>query len=357
MRVLFDEQIFLFQKRGGISRYFTELIRTFLKEPGLDVEPVITFNKSSNEILLSLSKELDLGITSISSPKTLQIAQAIRANSLRFPKVDVLHHTFYSKTFWHSGYRGPRTSTHYDMIPETFHHTRFGVNPHLSKRWYFDNVNHIFSISESARKDLQQIWPEIVTPISTTHLGKPEVPNQEFHRIQGYIIFIGVRGGYKDAESLFRAFARLPEQLRGKLEFLGGDKFTESEMDLIDNLGIQNHTSQRNVTDLELAEAYGKAHLFVFPSHYEGFGLPALEALQFGCRSVLANTPALKEVAENCADYFAPGNVDELADALLIALSASPHDNPYLDSGLARAGSFSWLRTARETAKVYQSLV
>jgi glycosyltransferase involved in cell wall biosynthesis len=95
----------------------------------------------------------------------------------------------------------------------------------------------------------------------------------------------------------------------------------------------------------------------VFPSHYEGFGLPALEALQFGCRSILANTPALKEVAQNSADYFTPGNVDELSDALFIALSDSPHENPYLDSGLARAGNFSWLQTAKETAKVYHSLV
>jgi glycosyltransferase involved in cell wall biosynthesis len=357
MRILFDEQIFLFQKRGGISRYFTELIRIFTQQPELNIEPILNFNKTSNESLLALSKELDLGISRNSKPKPIQIAQAIASNTLRFPKVDLLHHTFYSKTFWHAGYKGPRTSTHYDMIPETFHETRLGINPHLSKHWYFNNVNHIFSISESAKQDLLRIWPDVNTPISTTHLGKPEVMKQDFQRIQGYIIFIGVREGYKDAESLLRAFARLPENLRGKLEFLGGDKFTESETDLIDNLGIENHTTQRNVTDIELAEAYSKAHLFVFPSRYEGFGLPALEALQFGCRSILANTPALKEVAQNSADYFTPGNVDELADALLITLSASPHDNPYLDSGLARAGSFSWLRTARETAKVYQSLV
>lgn len=357
MRILFDEQIFLLQKQGGISRYFTELFRTFLQVPEFNIEPILNFRKTSNESLLALSSEVDLGISRISTPKTVQIAKAIASNALRFPKVDLLHHTFYSKTFWHSGYKGPRASTHYDMIPETFHQTCLGINPHLSKHWYFNNVDHILSISESARQDLLRIWPDVNTPISTTHLGKPEGVKQEFQRIQGYIIFIGKREGYKDAESLFRAFARLPENLRGKLEFLGGDKFTESERDLIDNLGIQNYTTQRNVTDLELAEAYGKAHLFVFPSHYEGFGLPALEALQFGCRSILANTPALKEVAQNFADYFTPGNVDELSDALLIALSDGPHENPYLDSGLARAGNFSWLQTAKETAKVYHSLI
>lgn len=357
MRILFDEQIFLFQKRGGISRYFTELIRIFTQQPELNIEPILSFKTTSNESLLALSSELDLGISRISNRKPIQIAQAIASNALRFPKVDLLHHTFYSKTFWHSGYNGPRASTHYDMIPETFHQTRLGINPHLSKHWYFNNVNHILSISESAKQDLLRIWPDVITPISTTHLGRPEGVKQDFQRIQGYIIFIGVRAGYKDAESLLRAFAQLPEQLRGKLEFLGGDKFTESEQDLIDNLGIQNHTTQRNVSDSELAEAYGKAHLFVFPSHYEGFGLPALEALQFGCRSILANTPALIEVAGKSADYFTPGNVHSLANSLISALSDSAGSNPYLHSGLIRAGNFSWLKTAKETASVYQSLI
>jgi glycosyltransferase involved in cell wall biosynthesis len=357
MRIHFDEQIFLFQKRGGISRYFTELIRFFTQQPELNIEPILSFKTTSNESLLALSSELDLGISRISNPKPIQIAQAIASNALRFPKVDLLHHTFYSKAFWHSGYNGPRVSTHYDMIPEIFHQTRLGINPHLSKHWYFNNVNHILSISESAKQDLLRIWPDVITPISTTHLGRPEGVKQDFQRIQGYIIFVGVRAGYKDAESLFRAFARLPEQLRGKLEFLGGDKFTESEQDLIDNLGIQNHTTQRNVSDSELAEAYSKAHLFVFPSRYEGFGLPALEALKFGCRALLANTPALKEVAGNCADYFTPGDVNDLTKMIVGALSDDVDKNPHFDSGMKKVDHFSWFNTAKETARVYQSLI
>ena len=86
---------FLLQKRGGISRYFTELIRTFMQTPTLKVEPVLNFKSTANETLLSLSQELDLGITRISSAKPLQIVQSIATNTLRFPNVDLLHHTFY----------------------------------------------------------------------------------------------------------------------------------------------------------------------------------------------------------------------------------------------------------------------
>jgi len=357
MRVLFDEQIFLLQKRGGISRYFTELIRTFVMTPKLQIEPVLNFKETSNEILLSLSRELDLGIAKSSSPKPLQIIRSITSNAFRIPKVDLLHHTFYSKTYWHSAFNGPRISTHYDMIPERFQETRLGINFHLSKHWYYKNVDHIFSISHSAKQDLLDLWPDIKTPISITHLGKPDASKQEIQRKQGHIIFVGVRRGYKDAESLLRAFARLPEHLRIKLEFLGGDEFTESEKDLIRGLGLDKHAMQRNVTDLELSEAYCKAHLFIFPSRYEGFGLPTLEALQLGCRSILSDTPALREVAGTCADYFTPGNVDDLTNALLKALNEGVEQNPYLESGINRAMKFSWLETAQETAKVYHSLI
>jgi len=357
VHILFDEQVFLLQRRGGISRYFVELIRTFILNPDLQIEPVLNFDTTSNEFLLSLSLEFGLGINPSSSRKLTNIARSTKKNVFSFPKVDLVHHTFYSKIFWHSSFKGPRVTTHYDMIPETFHETRLGINPHLSKHWYFKNVNHIFSISQSAKHDLMRIWPDVDTPITVTHLGKRDVSKRNLQRVQGHIIFVGARSGYKDAETLIRAFGQLPQQLRIKLEFLGGDKFTEFEKDLIASLGIEKCTTQRNVTDLELVEAYSKAHLFVFPSHYEGFGLPALEALQLGCRSILANTPALKEIAGKCADYFEPGNVNQLTKLILDSLTDGVEFNPYVESGICRAGNFSWLATAKETASVYQTLI
>jgi glycosyltransferase involved in cell wall biosynthesis len=357
MQVLFDEQVFLLQKRGGISRYFTELIRCFIQYAELQVEPVLNFKHTSNENLLALSDELELGICRISAPRPLQVVRSITKNAIRIPKVDLIHHTFYSKTFWHSPFVGPRVTTHHDMIPEMFPGNRFFINPHLSKSWYYRNVDHIFSVSDSAKQDLIRFWPDVHTPISITHLGKPDMPKQKFEREQGYVIYVGARQGYKDAETLIRAFAQLPEYLKFKLEFLGGDEFSQVERDLIGSLNISKYVSQRNVTDLELFESYCKAHLFVFPSRYEGFGLPALEALQLGCRSVLSNTPALLEVARSCADYFTPGNVCELKNVLLSALSEGVEENPHLESGIIRANDFSWHLAAKDTAKVYHSLI
>jgi glycosyltransferase involved in cell wall biosynthesis len=355
MRVLFDEQVFLLQKRGGVSRYFVELIKVFKNTPSLGVEPILNFETTSNQFLLELAKELD--VSESHSPKFIELTGgAIRAN-FKNSNFDILHHTFYSKLFWQPRFKGTRLSTHYDMIPEIFHESRLGINPHLSKHWYFNNVNHILSISESARNDLNEIWPDVKTPISITHLGRPELQHKSLDRLKGYIIFVGARSGYKDAETMLRAFAKLPENLKVKLEFIGGGAFSESENAVIHSLGIGGFVSQRNVTDSELIDAYSKAHAFVFPSKYEGFGLPALESLQLGCRTILAKTPALIEVAGDCADYFNPGNSDELSALLSKVLSHSPSENPHLESGLNRASQFSWLETARKTAKIYESLL
>jgi glycosyltransferase involved in cell wall biosynthesis len=357
MRVLFDEQIFLLQKQGGISRYFVELIRAFVTTPNLGVDPILGFKTTTNELLLKLSKDLNLGITLSKSSKPINLARSGFAAGFDSPRVDLIHHTFYSKLFWRTRFKGPRISTHYDMIPELFGESKFGINPHLSKHWYYKNVDQIISISNSAKDDLKNIWPDIKTPRRVTHLGNPNKVSSVIPRNQGHVIYVGVRGGYKDAQTLLRAFAATPESLRTKLEFLGGGSFTQTELDLIDELGISNHVTQRDVTDDELETAYSSAHVFILSSKYEGFGLPVLEAMQFGCRAILSDVPALVEVAGDCADYFKAGDVPSLTRVMTSALTDQPDLNPYLESGLLRANEFSWAKTAKLTAAVYQALI
>lgn len=356
MRVLFDEQIFLFQKRGGISRYFVELIRVFATNPEIGIEPILACNTTSNDFLLDVSEGLGLGITSAQTSTAQRIVKSSIGTSFKSPKVDLIHHTFYSKLFWTPLFKGPRVCTHYDMIPEIFGESRFGINSHLSKLWYYKNVNEILSISNSAKTDLINIWPQVSTPISITHLGSPNKVLNKNSRIKGYVIYVGARGGYKDAITLLSAFATIPESLRTRLDFIGGGKFTETELKMIDELGISGQVSQRDLTDTELEGAYGSAHVFVCTSRYEGFGLPALEALNYGCRTILSDAPALVEVAADCADYFRVGDIANLSSVMTSALSDGPDSNPYLELGIRRAEQFSWMETAQLTANAYQTL-
>ena len=357
MRVSFDQQIFLLQKRGGVSRYFVELIREFSSNSSYGIEPILGFKSTSNEMLLALSNELGLGLKHDDRPKPLAIAMEAAANSIGNSRVDLIHHTFYSKLFWQARFSGPRVSTHYDMIPQLFDEKRFFINAHLSKHFYFENVNHILAISNSAKSDLRSIWPDIETPISVTHLATHEAPSSKVKRISGSVLFVGVRQGYKDAETLIRAFAKVPPHLRRFLRFIGGGPFTEIEKSLFAELGIADLVSQENLSDEELNLAYASSHIFVFPSRYEGFGLPVLEALQHGCRSLLARTDIFEEVAGEAAEYFSPGDENDLTLQLNRILSEDPHFNPKFESGMQRCQDFSWRMTAKRTSEIYQNLL
>ena len=243
------------------------------------------------------------------------------------------------------------------MIPELFKEKRFFINPHLSKHFYFKNVNHIMAISNSAKSDLCKVWPDIDTPISVTHLATHEAPIPKVKRISGSVLFVGVRQGYKDAETLIRAFAKVPQNLRSNLKFVGGGPFTETEKSLFAELGIAHQVAQENLSDEELALAYASSHIFVFPSRYEGFGLPVLEALQHGCRSLLARTEIFEEVAGKAAEYFSPGDETDLTLQLTRILSDDPDINPNVDAGIQKCQEFSWRITAKKTSEIYQKLL
>lgn len=357
MRVGFDEQIFLLQKRGGVSRYFVELIREFSSNSSCGIEPILGFKTTSNEMLFKLSNELGLGLKFDNRPKPLAIAIESASHSIQNMRVDLIHHTFYSKLYWQPRFRGPRVSTQYDMIPELFNEKRFLINPHLSKHFYFKNVNQIIAISNSAKSDLRKVWPDVVTPISVTHLATNERLTPKVTRISGNVLFVGVRQGYKDAETLIRAFAKVPPNLRSNLRFVGGGPFTEAEKSLFTELGIAHLVSQENLSDEELALAYKSSHIFVFPSRYEGFGLPVLEALQNSCRSLLARTEIFQEIAGDAAEYFSPGDETDLTVQLTRILSDDPDINPNVDAGIQKCKEFSWRFTAKKTSEIYQELL
>jgi glycosyltransferase involved in cell wall biosynthesis len=243
------------------------------------------------------------------------------------------------------------------MIPELFGQKRFFVNPHLSKHFYFKNVDQILAISNSAKRDLLNIWPDVDTQISITHLASQDMLLKHTQRERGSVLFVGVRNGYKDAETLIRAFASVPQNLRSNPRFVGGGPFTDSEKVLFAELGIAHLVSQADLSDADLSAAYSSAHVFVFPSKYEGFGLPVLEAFQHQCRLLLSDIEVFKEIAGDSGEYFSPGNELELTAQLIRILSEDPNVNPFGASGMHRAQEFTWSRTASLTAEIYKSLL
>jgi glycosyltransferase involved in cell wall biosynthesis len=174
---------------------------------------------------------------------------------------------------------------------------------------------------------------------------------------QPYLLYVGARHSYKNFPVVLEALAR---QRDGDLQLVvaGGGPFRAEETAMIERLRLtaRVHLLPR-VTDGQLALAYRGAVLFVYPSLYEGFGFPPLEAMDAGCPALVSRTSALPEICGDAAFYFDPTSVEELAE--LIARLR-------LDEGLrlskralgyAQVRKYTWAKAAASTLRAYRRAV
>jgi alpha-1,3-rhamnosyl/mannosyltransferase len=164
----------------------------------------------------------------------------------------------------------------------------------------------------------------------------------------------------KNVETLIEAFARLPRPVRDEHDLLLAGDFRRRDdlRDRVAALGIEKQVKFPGVvSDQELIELYQQAALLVFPSRYEGFGLPVLEAMACGCPVVCSNAASLPEVAGDAALLVPPDDVAGFTDAICRVLEDRATARMMRMRGLAQAAEFTWDRTARETVAVYEKVV
>lgn len=358
MRVALDEQIFTIQEYGGISRLFFELARQFESNPDLGVQVTPIQAAIINRYVLQDSElARTLQVTEAKGKYRALLKYLLRKNSRA--GVDIVHNTFYLP---HGliGYQGSkRIVTIHDMIPEMLPRTRRRLDFLTLKGKYIRDADHIICVSSATRGDLLRLYPNVQAPITVVHHGvdpifTPEVPKL-IDLPDHYILFVGNRGQYKDADVLMRAFAHFSVEFpETTLLFVGGGEFTSQERSLMKSLGISDRTQHRILPDAEMSSAYGNALFTVFPSRFEGFGLPALESMACGTPTILANATSLPEVGESAAEYFTPGNDSELLSVMLNLAHDNARRKELSALGITRAATFSWERCARETAEVYR---
>lgn len=357
LRVRFDDQIFTSQRHGGISRYFVELIRDFAESPELGVKPQLDWRWTRNAHALEAGLGGPLRLPGGSRGHTLRWAN--RWIKVRQPAADITHHTYYRPGYLSRGSAPPRVVTVYDMTPELFPDLFPRGNPHLDKREYVHQASLVLCISESTRRDLLRVYGSVDAPAIVTHLGvshrfTPGAPRPPGYPDR-YILFVGIRGGYKDFRVAVEAFAELAPTQRGTLLVaVGGGSFTADEEALIARWGLRDQVVQRNSSDEELPGVFGGAEAFVFPSRYEGFGLPTLEAMACGTPAVLADSSSHPEVGGEVALYFPPGDSGALSTQLMRLLSDEAFRRDLSRKGITHAGRFTWRRTAAATRDAYR---
>ena len=374
MRVLFDHQIFQNQRFGGISRYFFEL-QKHLTELQTDTE--ISIKYSDNAYIGTMqhlrplspfsSKRLGKspigtqGIKLLNAPVKLQRMAANKVHTikkLREGNFDVFHATYYDDYFLEHLGGKPYFITVYDLIHQIFPE-HFALDVQDKNLNLLQNAAAIFAISHSTKKDLMDFFSLPEEKIVVTHLASnltTKVLDTQFmaELPTDYILFVGNRNAYKNFYFFAEVFKQLSIQ-HPKLQLIcTGAKMNQAELDFLKNLGIDNKVHTEFVDDQKLAALYQNAKCFVFPSLYEGFGIPVLEAFENNCPVIASNTSSLPEIGGDAALYFHPKNFSDMYARIHQILSDDQLRESKIRTGLFQLSKFSWKKTAEETLKTYK---
>ncbi len=213
-------------------------------------------------------------------------------------------------------------------------------------------ANQIYITPQASRYSANYLSDKLIEQLKSTI---------EYHFSQPYLLFVGTLEPRKNIQALITAFNYLKDKykIEHKLVLIGqkGWKY-QPIFEAIDNSTWKHHIHQLDYLSNELvALFYSQADVFIYPSYYEGFGLPILEAMTLGAPVITSNSSSLPEVAADAALLINPYEPIELADAILKVISDSQLRQKLIQKGQERAKLFTWERTAKETLKAYRSIL
>jgi glycosyltransferase involved in cell wall biosynthesis len=185
--------------------------------------------------------------------------------------------------------------------------------------------------------------------------------NTPFKRLldDDYILFIGNRKKHKNLSNLILAFDKIKDKVNIKLVIAGSKDRQKDDVDiLVENLNLKKYIIEFiSPSDEEILSLYKYAKLFVFPSLFEGFGLPPLEALALGCPVVASNIPVLREILGEDIACFNPYDVDDMANKIYKAITDDYYREHLLTLGKERLKIFDKDKIINEYSYLFQSIV
>lgn len=230
----------------------------------------------------------------------------------------------------------------------------------------------IITVSEYSKKDILKFFPInpdkiFVTPLAADSIYRPLNRNickkyiSEQYNINGdFILYLGGFSARKNVSSLIKAYEKISNEINKniKLVICGAKK---DDIENLIKMKINSKTSENIIfTDFipneDLPKFYNACEVFVYPSLYEGFGLPPLEAMSCGSPVITSNTTSIPEVTDKSAILIDPMNIDMLSCKLYNLLVSDELRKDLSKKGLNRSIEFSWIRTAKKTLEVYENL-
>lgn len=354
---------------GGIGRYVEEMVINLLK---LD-------RKNEYFLIHTKNKKYNFkgNYTEITLPFFSTIPRKLITGTWYFEKIyknlnlDIIHDLGQISPFFTKS-KAKKILTVFDLTSVLFPE-KFSIYAKICTQFYpmiFKNTDKIITISKNSKKDIMNIYKIPEKQIIVTNLGVDkkfkkiknrkvlEDVKNKYDLPENFILFVGTIEPRKNLENLIRVFSKYRNK-EIKLVIVGkmGWKYkpffkTLKQLNLNKDIKLLGF-----VEDDDLPYLYNLAKVFVYPSFYEGFGLPVLEAMACGCPVITSNTSSLPEVIGNAGIMIDPKNLEnELIPAVEKILNSPTIRNELIEKGFVEAKKFSWIKTVKRTLNIYENV-
>lgn len=363
INVIYDHQIFWWQQHGGISRYFYELAKRVSSSAEFTASVIAPLHV--NQYLRDGGVNVS-GILVPPIPRTrrmMAIANRSAASILlKLFRPNLVHETFFQVTS-RAPKNCPAVITVHDMIHEKFVSRQVSSDRITAvKRAAVQRADRVICVSESTRHDLIDMFDPNPAKVTTIHHGFALNPSSSMAALpksgRPFLLYVGKRAGYKNFGRLVQSYsssARLSSDF--DLCVFGDRPFSRAEKDSLRDAGLREHqVTHFSGDDGLLRHLYSSATALVYPSLYEGFGMPPLEAMAMGCPVVCSNVSSIPEVVGEAGLYFNPTSIDDMREAMEQVASSTKIRTELIVRGRERAKLFSYDRCAAKTMDVYREV-
>lgn len=384
MKILYDHQAFTIQQFGGVSKCFCELVNYL----PMGASPTISLHCSNNIHIQSLGLLNDLKKPTITYDNFICESHFIGKGFLYqllnryvpfFPSMenlnkrksisllkegdfDIFHPTFFDDYFLDYIGDKPFVITIHDMMPELF--SKYFADDDIqivNKKKLADKAAAIIAVSEQTKNDIVRLLDINPDKIHVVYHGGPKKRylKNDLCCKGDYFLYVGLRNAYKNFFPMLEEFAKFSNHNTSIKLICTGPSFTSEENAFIEDLGLSSVISHVHPSDDQLYDLYKRAIAFIYPSEYEGFGMPILEAYSCGCPVLLNNSSCFPEIAGDAAKYFELSNSKRtLSDVLQSFVNISEKDlEALIQKQYERLTLFSWEKSANKLVDVYKKVL
>lgn len=362
IRVLMDCHAFAMQAYGGVSRIFIEIAKKLSSNNvELTLFGGVHINFYFEELQRAMKQAVGIRIPQLLGKQRIlmPINRVLLKRYAATMTPDLVHFTYFSRTLpRRSGVR--EIMTVHDMTFELFPELFPANNPMVMlKKKMAQEVDGVICISENTKKDLLRFCDVPEERVRVIPHGNPMagiISEKPANESVPFILFVGQRDLYKDFNVLLDALAGSIACMEWQVIAFGGGDFTAKERIEINRRGLQGRVLHESGSDGRLAGFYETAQVLVYPSRYEGFGLPPLEAMSRGCPVIVSDCSSLPEVVGNAGLYFKPNDAEELR-CRIESIGDPQERRRLINHGYEQARNFSWGKCAEETARFYRDIL